>query len=405
VWRKSNDAETNSSLASRIFISSIMSTEFRELRDRAEHAIRNAGCEPVRAENHPAASISPHTACLDMVESCDGVVLILGAKYGRITETDQSATEDEYREAVRLKKPVFAFVQRGAGEPEPRQDVFVASITKYVGGNWRKSFSTPEELTTLIEQSLREGLVPKMTIDQEQAAANHITEALSPKISKGGGLAWVHTAWSPLRNEDIVKPTELVKPEFSNKLLALGHGEDRPLFSYTEAKHTDPNSSRLRIEQITSQAGRGKADLVAVEFYKNGTLSILANVTGLHHQDDAIGWGTVGYYIDPDDVKARLIQAWAFAAKLWEHLDPFGRYNDMLYNVALRELGFHKFGKAPQNRGASFSMRTMNGPNMVLAHDTPKRIIRTDLITHSAEIVETIELLELRLKEIDRNSF
>lgn len=403
MWRKSNNAETNSSVASRIFISSIMSAEFRALRDAADGAIRNAGCEPVRAENHPAAPISPHTACLDMVESCDGVVLILGLEYGRITETGQSATEDEYREAVRLKKPVFAFLQSGAGEPEPRQSEFIASITKYVGGNWRKSFSTPEELATLIEQALREGLGPMMTIGQEQAAATHITESLSQKISRVGGLAWVHAAWSPIRDEDIVKPTELVKPEFLNSLLALGHGEDMPLFSYTEAKQTDVNPSRLRIEQIASQARREKSDLVAVDFYRNGTLSIIANVTGLH-QENAFGLGPGGYYIDPDDVKARLVQAWAFAAKLWEHLDQFGRYNDMLYNVALRELGFHKIGKAPQNRGASFTMRTMNGPDMVLAHDRPKRIVRADLITPDAEINETIEMLELRVKEIDRNS-
>src|SRR5258708_34052917 len=119
----------------RIFISSIMSSEFRLLRDAANQAIERVGYETVRAENHPAAHISPRNACLDMVGSSDAVVLILGPKYGNATETGSSATGDEYREAVRLKKPVYVFLQRGAGEPEHRQEQFLASIAGYLGEN------------------------------------------------------------------------------------------------------------------------------------------------------------------------------------------------------------------------------------------------------------------------------
>lgn len=54
----------------------------------------------MRAEDFPAGTVSPRTACLDGVASCDGIVLILGARYGELTAAGISATEEEYREPL-----------------------------------------------------------------------------------------------------------------------------------------------------------------------------------------------------------------------------------------------------------------------------------------------------------------
>src|SRR3712207_7756598 len=83
---------------SRVFISSL-TTGYGAVRDAASQAIERAGCEPVRAEDFPAGTVSPRTACLDGVASCDGLALILGACYGEPTVAGISATEEEYREA------------------------------------------------------------------------------------------------------------------------------------------------------------------------------------------------------------------------------------------------------------------------------------------------------------------
>ena len=64
-------------LRPRVFISSIMGATFGPYRDAAARAIERVGCQAVRAENHPASMVAPHTACLDMVASCDGGVTIL----------------------------------------------------------------------------------------------------------------------------------------------------------------------------------------------------------------------------------------------------------------------------------------------------------------------------------------
>lgn len=57
----------------RIFISSLMAA-YGDIRAAASRAIERAGCEPVRAEDFPAGTVSPRTACLDGVASCDGIV-------------------------------------------------------------------------------------------------------------------------------------------------------------------------------------------------------------------------------------------------------------------------------------------------------------------------------------------
>jgi hypothetical protein len=128
-------------------------TGYGPVRDAATRAIECAGCEPVRAEDFPAGTVSPRTACLDGVASCDGLALILGTRYGEPTVTGISATEEEYGEAVRLKKYIFVFLE--GREREPRQQEFVRSVEDYVDGHWRKSFRSTEQLEGLVEQALR----------------------------------------------------------------------------------------------------------------------------------------------------------------------------------------------------------------------------------------------------------
>jgi hypothetical protein len=94
-------------------------TGYGAVRAAASRGIERADCEPVLAENFPAGTVSPRTACLDGVASCDGIASILGARYGEPTAAEISATEEEYREAVRLKKHIFVFLE--GVDREPRQ--------------------------------------------------------------------------------------------------------------------------------------------------------------------------------------------------------------------------------------------------------------------------------------------
>ena len=57
-------------------------TGYGAVRDAASRVIKRAGCEPVRAEDFPAGTVSPRTTCLDGVARCDSIALILCARYG-----------------------------------------------------------------------------------------------------------------------------------------------------------------------------------------------------------------------------------------------------------------------------------------------------------------------------------
>ena len=98
----------------RIFISSLMAG-YSAVRDAASRAIGRSGCEPVRAEDVPAGTVSPRTACLNGVASSDGLVLILGARYGEPTVAGISATEEEDREAVPGERPRSSNVRSWRG--------------------------------------------------------------------------------------------------------------------------------------------------------------------------------------------------------------------------------------------------------------------------------------------------
>lgn len=391
-------------LRPRVFISSLMGAGFTPYRGAAAQAIERSGCQVVRAEDHPARMVAPYTACLDMVASYDGVVTILGPQYGNVTETGYSATEDEYREAVRLRKRVYLFVEKTDTPSEPRQEEFVRSVTSYVGGNWRKTFGSPEQLEALVETALREdrdlGAGQSSGAPGADGVQQRIEAAVRQRPEGVAGVTWLQIVWAPLRDEDVIRPTEFMKSEFQTTIMQLAHTGTPPLLAYTSAKQVDARSARLHILQAGDNQGRGDVDVVALDIYPSGMLSVAANVTRLVERGDGLaGFGM--YYIDPDDVRVRLVQAWGFAARFWERVDDFGRYNALLYNAAVYDIGHSKLGEAPAGR-TSFAFPTKDAPNPLLVFDRPKRIARADLIEPDAEIGEMLEMLQMRFTEMER---
>ena len=112
----------------RVFISSVMEG-YAPFRDAAGKGIHQAGADPVRAEDFPAAGHSPRNECLDGVRSADALVLILGERYGFVGPSDNAVTEEEYEEAKRTHR-VLVFLEDDAFR-EPRKLVgdFIASCT------------------------------------------------------------------------------------------------------------------------------------------------------------------------------------------------------------------------------------------------------------------------------------
>lgn len=138
----------------RVFISSLI-RGLEDERDAAATGIETLRHVPRRAEDFGASPDSPQIVCLAGVRECELTTLILGATYGAIQPSGLSATEEEYREAKELHRPVLAFVQAGI-DPEPRQAAFMADVRQWVGGQFSGTFESPTMLTQQVTRALHE---------------------------------------------------------------------------------------------------------------------------------------------------------------------------------------------------------------------------------------------------------
>lgn len=385
----------------RVFVSSLM-MGYGAVRDAASRAIERADCEPVRAEDFPAGTVSPRTACLDGVASCDGIVLILGARYGEPTAAGISATEEEYREAVKLKKHIFVFLEDG--DREPRQQEFVRSVEDYVDGHWRKSFSTPEQLEGLVEQALREGRPMVAAGNAEGGSRERIGAAFAERPDRVEGVVWAQVAWTTPRDEEVMDPTSFMNTNFQRDVQRLAHEGNTPLFDYGQAKDTRVEASRLRFKQGNPGDWRGGRDLVTVDLYENGTLSVSLNVTGLTGSNVTYDIGQM-YRIDPNDVSRRLKQAWSFAARWWEHQDPYRRHEPLLYNTVLHDVETRRLEVAPQHPTGSVTIPGRCPYNPLWIYDHPRKIVRQDLRNPDGETKRALDMMQLRFKEWEGRPF
>ncbi|WP_279610510.1 DUF4062 domain-containing protein [Burkholderia gladioli] len=98
----------------RVFISSTC-YDLKYIRENLRYFVRTLGYEPILSEDgsifyNPAQHT--HDACLTEIPNTQMFVLIIGGRYGgKYLNTENSITNAEYREAIRLKIPVFALVE------------------------------------------------------------------------------------------------------------------------------------------------------------------------------------------------------------------------------------------------------------------------------------------------------
>lgn len=383
----------------RIFVSSLM-TGYGSIREAPAQAIEEAGCEPVLAERFPAGTVSPRTACLDAVASCEGIVLILGGRYGEDAAAGMSATEEEYREAVRLKKHIFVFLERA--ERELRQQEFISEVEDYVDGHWRKSFGDAEELTGMIGEALREAQPMVGSGNVEGGARERIGAAMVERPPHVDTIAWAQVAWTTPRDEEVLDPTRFIDNRFQKEVLRLAHEGDHALLDFSQSKETNFAASRLRISQTGgSDRWRETRDLVLIDLYENGTLSVALNVTGLVPREP-MDMGDL-YRLDPNSLGERLEQAWAFAYRWWEHIDPYHRHEPLLYHTSLHDVESRRLEVAPAQRQTSYTVPGSCPHDPLWIYDRPMKAVRRDLREPREEINHTLDMTKLRFKDWEEN--
>ncbi|AUF97202.1 hypothetical protein CXQ80_15865 [Pseudomonas sp. 02C 26] len=112
----------------RVFVSSTC-YDLKYIRENLKYFIRNIGYEPVLSDDG-AVFYDPkkhtHESCLTEVPNCQLFVLIIGGRFGgEYIGKETSITNEEYREAIRRKIPIFAMIEQAV-----YSDHFVYSSNK-----------------------------------------------------------------------------------------------------------------------------------------------------------------------------------------------------------------------------------------------------------------------------------
>ena len=174
--RAAHDPEDEStSERLRVFVSSAFEGN-EENRSTARHLIEALGHEAVLiGETSPALPRSPQRAALSAVAACDAMVLLLGASYGTVQESGESATHEEWKHARDLGKDILAFKEavRPANE---QQAEFIREVRDYLDGRSYKPFSTQAELQVELVRALRR-------VEQERRDAADYARRLPEPVS------------------------------------------------------------------------------------------------------------------------------------------------------------------------------------------------------------------------------
>jgi len=97
----------------KIFISSSSSDLKEERNESIDTVDRISDAKAIAMERFSADSNPPKHVCLENLEKCDAIILILGFKYGSIdSEENLSLTEIEYNTAKALNLPIFVFIKK-----------------------------------------------------------------------------------------------------------------------------------------------------------------------------------------------------------------------------------------------------------------------------------------------------
>lgn len=144
-----------------VFVSSTY-TDLKDERQSVTQTLMEMDCIPAGMELFPAADDEQWEFIKRVIDDCDYYILILGGRYGSLTDSGISYTEQEYDYAISVGLKVLAFVHGSPDEisfgksdvdPELRKklDTF---RTKVISNRLVKFWENPAELPGMVALSL-----------------------------------------------------------------------------------------------------------------------------------------------------------------------------------------------------------------------------------------------------------
>jgi len=361
---------------------------YSAFREAARRGAVAADAEPVLVEDFPSLSASPRNACLDGVASSDGLVLLVSGRGGWRTPSGKLAVEEEFEEAQRLRKIVLVFIEEAERDDAAR--ALEERVSSYVHGHLRATYENPEELQSLVEIAVKRafGGSSRDSKQVEDRVAGLLKDAESY-----GHDASIRLVVTPERDEQVFDPVEFDEDDFRKMLNELGHAGDAPLFSFEFGKQYRGTIDSYCISQRSDGQRAGPGSSVDLMLVEDGTVVIDLNVSGSDgdHRNAFRDSMTVA----ESAVQAGLATGFAFVARLFDHLDRFGRHQRFWYNVTLHNLG-HRTLSADSEQRQSYAMR-MHGDQDLQAFPRARVIGREDLADPSEQMRAVVAMLRRQL--------
>ncbi|MBN2210375.1 MAG: DUF4062 domain-containing protein [Sedimentisphaerales bacterium] len=313
-----------------VFVSSVIKG-YEEVRTSAKTAIESLSMKAIMAEEIEAKPETPRYVCLNGVEQASIFLLIIGQRYGFITDSGISVTEEEYSHARRHSKPIIVMVQ--SCERENKQEKFCRQVLSYQNGAFVNYFDSPSDLLLKIVKaldSLRRSVVVN-TLSQGNAQKAMRDVAMSEKNIFEKNTAFGIITSTKKENQNLIDPIwfeqDNNKENIAQKLLF-----GKPTF-FEKSLSTNECSQESSFRII--QTGFRDRPKRFCEFYMSGILSC----TEITDSDNNSG-SLINMYV----VDERLI------GKIINSCLPFVYwfYSELLSNLNITEIYLicvlHNFG-------------------------------------------------------------
>ncbi len=163
----------------KVFISS--TSDLLKWRKAVAGALSKLDIDGSLFEDWPSSPNAPINECFLQIDESDAYIVILGKKYGPITESGLSATHLEYRHAIK-KRPVFAYI---LDEPE-REAEQMAFVREVQGSKFRcKLIKTKKEIKLETKNSFSQEFARcfKQVHSQKQQLENSKTDIKQESIN------------------------------------------------------------------------------------------------------------------------------------------------------------------------------------------------------------------------------
>lgn len=369
----------------RVFVSSVVEG-FQEYRAAARQGIENAGGEPILVnEDQPAASSSSRNACLDLVQSSDIYVMIVGARGGWTSPSGKLVVEEEFEYARKRKIPQLVFLQSVTRDADA--DRLALAASNYTDGVFRKTFSTATELAALVESAVRSALQPmSLPITSPSTVQARLTAA-----ERNNGYPSLRFVLAPERREEVITPMAIESSDFSRRTLEMGHSGGEPLFSYGHGKDATVKDGVLTIDQRGDQR-RSHGDSVTLRVDEFGIIEIV-KALGTERRDQFAS----GVELQVDDITGALRTCFGFSNAFYGKIDPHARHTRFLWGAAILDLG-HRLITRDTTPKQSYGMATFRPAGPLVAFDEPRVADRRELADPDDAISRAVTMFERKAR-------